>query len=132
MAWSLIWNTLRLLHANVLFILTMLLRLNGWLIPKLVHFKMLTHPLNDISVFTYRLRILNDIVFIWGSHSLYILESTWNKRIIFNMLWNNDIFLTYFKYIFKMNYKQPIYIYINFNFYFLKISCTLYFLACHL
>jgi hypothetical protein len=28
----------------------------------------------------------------WGSHSLYILESAWGKRIFFNMLWNNGIF----------------------------------------
>jgi hypothetical protein len=32
---------------------------------------------------------------------LAYFKDTWNKRVFLNMLWNNDIFKVYFKYILK-------------------------------
>jgi len=55
----------------------------------------------------------------WGGHSLHILASTWNEKIFFGMLRNNDFLILI------LNYRHPICI----N-YFLKkipISWTLYF-----
>jgi len=34
-----------------------------------------------------------------GSHYVYILGSTYNKRVFVNLLWNNGIFWIYSKYI---------------------------------
>jgi hypothetical protein len=62
-------------------------------------------PHNTLNVSVFRLHIAS-----WGGHYLDILGNTWNKRILFNMLQNNGIFLAYLKYVLKMNYWHLVYI----------------------
>lgn len=33
----------------------------------------------------------------WGGHSLYISRRTWDKKVHFGMLWNNDILIKCYK-----------------------------------
>jgi hypothetical protein len=64
---------------------------------------------------------------------LYILGSTWSKNILVNLLWNNDIFKAYFRFIlilfskYSQNELLTPYLYLNkLLFYFISINCILY------